>query len=387
MSSIEDSIRLHNSIAEQFNKTHAIASMVNNSSWAAYRSTVSEFNQSIRLQPAFLELQENLKSFNKTHEAVCKGVTTFYQSMRPVMQEYQVMAGVTNFVSQVQASMKPIMSCLQGIQPILQESSVFAQLAEIRKQVSWDPSILTGLQQALEAQINSSVWEYETEQEEVIDYLEDEMQEDILALTEAEDRPSAVKQFLTKWGEKGKNALVKLIKWLIASLAGSLIAYYCEPIFKVTLPSICLLEEDAKTSNRVEIPVNTEIHVWNEVTNNFIEITYMVDGEEQQGYITQEELNSNTELISSEVSLEHIMFISEVTQVLSERWMIMPEQVYSFLKDDADLVNGYLLKHYDVLSVLEVDDFVNAFEAYCENEGIEIPKADEQAYEEIAESE
>lgn len=387
MSSIEDSIRLHNSIAEQFNKTQAIASIINNSSWAAYRSAVSEFNQSIRLQPAFMELQETLRSFNRTHEAACKGVTTFYQLMRPVMQEYQAMAGVTNFVSQVQASIKPIVSCLQGIQPILQESSVFAQLAEIRKQVSWDPSILTGLQQALEAQINSSVWEYETEQEEVIDYLEDEMQEDILALTEAEDRPSAVKQFLTKWGEKGKNALVKLIKWLIATLAGSLIAYYCEPIFKVTLPSICLLEEDTETANRVELPVNTEIHVWNDVTNNFIEITYTVDGEEQQGYITQEELNSNTELISSEVSLEHIMFISEVTQVLSERWMIMPEQVYSFLKDDTDLVNGYLLKHYDVLSVLEIDDFVNAFEAYCENEGIEIPKADEQAYEEIAESE
>ena len=81
------------------------------------------------------------------------------------------------------------------------------------------------------------------------------------------------------------------------------------------------------------------------------------------------------------------MFISEATQVLSERWMIMPEQVYSFLKDDTDLVNGYLLKHYDVLSVLEVDDFVNVFEAYCENEGIEVPKADEQAYEEIAELE
>ena len=138
-----------------------------------------------------------------------------------------------------------------------------------------------------------------------------------------------------------------------------------------------MLEEDTGTANRVEIPVNTEIHVWNEVTNNFIEITYTVGGEEQQGYITQEELNSNTELISSEVSLEHIVFINNVTQVLSERWTIMPEQVYSFLNDDTDLVSGYLLKHYDVLSVLEVDDFVNAFEVYCEHERIEIPKVEE----------
>ena len=377
MSSIEDSIRLHNSIAEQFNKTHAIASMVNDSSWAAYRSAVSELKQSICLQPAFAELQETLHSINRTHEAAFQGLTTFNQMMKPVMQEYQAMAGVTNFVRQVQASVKPIVSCLQGIQPMLQESSVFAQLAEIHKQVSWNPAMLTGLQQALEAQINSSVWEYEAEQEEVTDFIDEEMQEDIIALTEATDKPSAVKQFLTKWGEKGKHLLVEFIKWLIGTLASCLIAYYCEPVFKVLLPSVCLLEEDAETANRVEIPVNTEVHVWNEVTNNFIEITYTVGGEEQQGYITQEELNSNTELISIAVSLEHIVFINNVTQVLSERWKIMPEQVYSFLKDDTDLVNGYLLKHYDVLSVLDVDDFVNAFEAYCENEGIEIPKVEE----------
>ena len=99
MSSIEDSIRLHNSIAEQFNKTHAIASMVNDSSWAAYRSAVSELKQSICLQPAFVERQETLHNINRTHEAAFQGLTTFNQMMKPVMQEYQAMAGVTNFVS------------------------------------------------------------------------------------------------------------------------------------------------------------------------------------------------------------------------------------------------------------------------------------------------
>lgn len=242
MSTIEETIRLHNSIAEQFSKTQAIASLVSNSGLTAYKNKVSEFNQSMRLQPVFMELQETLQSFNRMYGVAYQGVTTFHQLMRPVMQEYQVMAGVASFVNQVQASIQPIVSCLQEMQPILQDSPVFAQLAEIRKQVILNPAILTGLQQTLEVQINSSVWEYETEQEEVIDYLEDEMQEDILALTEAVDKPSAVKQFLAKWGDKGKNALIKLIKWLIGTFASCLITYYCEPIFKVVVPSICLLE-------------------------------------------------------------------------------------------------------------------------------------------------
>ena len=72
------------------------------------------------------------------------------------------------------------------------------------------------------------------------------------------------------------------------------------------------------------------------------------------------------------------MFINNVTNLLAARWEMDPEQVYAFLKDDADLINGYLLKHYDVLSLLDEDGFMEALEAYCAKEGIELPKEEEK---------
>ena len=53
------------------------------------------------------------------------------------------------------------------------------------------------------------------------------------------------------------------------------------------------------------------------------------------------------------------MFINDITQLLSEKWNIRPEQVYSFLKDDTDLLNEYLLKHYDILALLDGEEFVD----------------------------
>ena len=378
MSSIEDAIRLHNSIAEQFSVRNAVSAFINNSGAAAYLNAVNEFKQNLHLQPAFLEFQQEMKGFYRAQESVFQGISAFHNMIQPVLQEYQVVAGITNFVNQVQASMQPIRSCLQSIQPILQESQVFAQLTEIRNQVMLNPSLLTGSQQALEEQIDASVWEVEAEQDTWEQTIEEEMCEEILSLTECDDKAGAINQFLAKWGEKGKKLLIELVKWLTTALLSGWIAYGCESVYKVITPTICLEEENLETAERTEIPVNTEIHVWNEITNNFIEVTYKVDDVEHQGYITQEELNTNTELISGEVELEHIVFINNVTNLLAARWEMDPEQVYAFLKDDADLINGYLLKHYDVLSLLDEDGFMETLEAYCAKEGIELPKEEEK---------
>ena len=108
------------------------------------------------------------------------------------------------------------------------------------------------------------------------------------------------------------------------------------------------------------------------ITNNFIEIPYKINDTEYQGYMKQEEFETNTEKISNEVELEHILFINDVTQLLSEKWNIQSEEVYSFLKDETDLLNEYLLKHYDVLKLLEEAELVENIEKYCEEKGITV---------------
>ena len=199
------------------------------------------------------------------------------------------------------------------------------------------------------------------------------MQEDILMLTETEDKVGFLTQFLAKWGEKGRAIIVSVIKWIMITFIAGLVEHWCEPVYKVLTPSFLLQEENTDSENKTEIPVNTEIHVWNDITNNFIEITYKIDETEYQGYMEQGEFEANTEKISDEVELGHIIFINDVTQMLSEKWNIKPEQVYSFLKEDTDLLNAYLLKHYDVLELLDEAELIENIEAYCEEQGILIP--------------
>ena len=153
---------------------------------------------------------------------------------------------------------------------------------------------------------------------------------------------------------------------------------------KLKVPcQILLQEENINDENKTEIPVNTEIHVWNDVTNNFIEITYKIGDKEYQGYMEHGEFESNTEKISDEVELEHIVFINNVTQLLSEKWNIQPEQVYSFLKDDTELLQDYLLKHYDVLELLDEADLVENIEKHCQEQGITIPVLEDCEVEEV----
>lgn len=77
------------------------------------------------------------------------------------------------------------------------------------------------------------------------------------------------------------------------------------------------------------------------------------------------------------MELEHIIFVNDVTQILSEKWNIKPEQAYSFIKDDTDLLNEYLLKHYDVLELLDEVELIENIEKYCRKKGITIPSVEE----------
>ena len=104
-------------------------------------------------------------------------------------------------------------------------------------------------------------------------------------------------------------------------------------------------EESVEATELTEIPRNTEIHVWNEVTNNYVEITYQLNGTEYQGYITKDELENNTELVSGEVTYEHISFINDMVEVLAERWDADPDSVYKFLNNETNLVNTYILNN------------------------------------------
>lgn len=133
-----------------------------------------------------------------------------------------------------------------------------------------------------------------------------------------------------------------------------------------------LNEEAVSDSAKIEIPVNTDVLVWGDVTNNYISVTYKLNGSEFSGYITKEELENNAEKISNEVKWEHIVFVEEVVKFFAESWNVSPEKVYDILNEDTNLLDVYLIEHYDVLKDLDNIQRLHLFEKYCEEKGINI---------------
>ena len=378
MSSMEDFIQVQKRIKEQFTVPQAVSALKMDGGMLAY-ANAARTAASIQIDPSLLSAMTELQKYKEQYESAYKSVAVIQQTLNPVLEEYHRISEAVSVVRNVQESIQPITNYLKDIKPVLPDTKVFSQLEEIRSRFILQPTVLIGLQEAIEAQINASLWEYETEQDELQEPIADEIKEDILLMPDEEDTAGWLERFLEKWGEKGKAIIVSVLKSLLATILAGLITYWCEPVYKVVTPSFLLQEANADTENKIEIPVNTEVHVWNDITNNFIEITYNIEGREYQGYMEQNEFNANMEKISDEVELEHIVFINEATQVLSEKWNALPEQVYSFLKDDTDLINGYLLKHYDILVLLDNEEFVETFERHCEAQKIEIPQFTDNA--------
>lgn len=78
------------------------------------------------------------------------------------------------------------------------------------------------------------------------------------------------------------------------------------------------MKKSVETEPIVKIPSDTEIHVWREVVNQFIEITYTVNNIEYQGYITKEDLENNSQKISNEIEMEHLIFIQNTVETLAK---------------------------------------------------------------------
>ena len=373
MSGMEDFIKSQNRIIERLVVPKVATALTTDRGMLAYTNAVTQV-ASMQVEPALFSFITELQKYREVNDAIFKSFVPVQQTLNSIFEEYHKVSKLVSVAQKVQESIQPISSYLKDIQPVWLDTKLFSQLADFRSRVLVEPSVLLGMQEVIEAQINSSLWEYEVKLDVFEEPFVDEIQEDILWLAETEDKVGVLNQFIAKWGEKGKAIIISVIKWTMITFIAGLLEHWCEPVYKVLTPSFLLQEENADTENRIEIPINTEIHVWNDITNNFIEITYELENKEYQGYMEQKEFEKNTEKISDEVELGYIVFVNNVTQLLAKEWNIQPEQVYSFLKDDTDLLNDYLLKHYDVLGLLDEVQLVDSIEQYCDEQGITIPR-------------
>lgn len=375
MSGIEEYIKMQEKINEQLRGIRVDSILNVDRSYLAYTSAIRQA-ATIQIEPSLISIVSELQRYKREYDVAYKSFTAVQEIIGPVLDSYSRINEAVKVVKMVQENIQPIKDYLREVKPVLPDSSVFTQIAEMSSRIWLDPSLVASLQAAVETHTGIPLWEHEEQKDVLKGPLAEEMQEDIFALTETEDKIGFLGRLFEKWGEK---LIIAFIQWMLINFFGGLFQSWYEPIYKVLTPSFLLQEEGENTVGKIEIPVNTEIHVWNNITNNFIEVSYKIENTEYQGYMKQEEFETNTQKISDGFELEHLMFISKAVDLLADKWEISQDRAYEFLKEDTDLLNEYLLKHNDVLNVLEDAELVEMIEKFCVNEGIVIPNASESA--------
>lgn len=342
-----------------------------------YQQTLTALheNESLRiLRDESERISQLVEPMNQSYRAICG-------TLVPVLDSYNKISELTCVSRQVAELLEPLSmstKVLQNISPALDE---FSKISTLTTHVLKEPSLLTYLHEVIKSQIDTSLWDYFESLED--DEIDIDVLDEAIEIIKSPGVGEKMQAFLKEKGEAGKKILAKIVYNLFIIFISGYLTHCFEPIYKVMTPSFLRQEDNAETTELVEIPKNTEIHVWNEVTNNYIEITYQIDGQEYQGYITRKELEQNTELISGEVSLEQIVFINDIVEALAERWDASPNSTYKFLNEETNLINTYILKCYDALKLLDESEIINNLEEHCEQKGIAIPFARNNMVEEI----
>lgn len=356
----------------------ALDALINNSSYQAIKSIAENSAISALAGVELSSLHKELQKSRELWSSQYKGYASALSSIKPVLDSYNRVSELTCITKDVASLLQPLSDARLVLQSIKLPADTFSHFKELSTLVLDNPSLLTHLQSAVESQIDTSIWDYwdytQRSPEETID---SSMEDEIVEIVKSDDKKSSVKHFFARYGEPGIKLLARFICFLIITFCSGLVTTYCEPIYKILIPSTLWQDENMEHSQVETIPTDTKIHIWGDLEENLIQISYTVDNKEYQGYISKFELENNSQKISNAVEWEHVVFINEVVELLADEWNLDCEIVYNFLKDDTSIMNDYILEHYDVLCYIDKGELVNVIEQYCKEKRISIPKVEE----------
>lgn len=361
MDKLERIIQRQNEIFSRSNYLSSIGSLSYDSAW----NRVLERSD---------QIQKVLDRYNSRFDALNKSII-------PALEQYNSrIFDMTWGLKQMDALAQPFSSMSAALQHMSTGLEHLPAFSALQTRVFEQPDLMSYLHEAIGGQVDTSLLDY-------YDFLKDSenleidnsIVEEILEITESSNVKEKLQLFLQEKGEKGLHVLKTIIVWFAVTFISGWVNYYSEPIYQ-TLDS-CLLfptENIEVSTNTEEIPSNTEIHLWSDLDNNAIEITFQLDNQEFHGYISKDDLETKSKKISGEVTLDYILFINDVTQLFSKHWELEPETVYSFFNQETDLVNTYILEHYEILKELDGNELIKVVEAHCKENEIAIPKLREE---------
>ena len=372
MGYFDDSIRWQQQIADQMSrlKMSGVLDLVQNTAFMDNYKSIISATQGIRdtLEPLRHQF-DYMKNLNLLLPSIEPPLTSNIKLNANILSDsmlgsYEMLAGTAQSIAKVANITAPWIEEMKNISENLPDMSLLEKL--MRDVVT--PTIpamsalenlnrilpkfpMSGLDGALRT------W----------DDIPEELEEDIQEIIAGDFSDTDVENYSKRWAEKGIRALKTIVITLLINLFWGYIGHRAEPLYKVIDQIPTFFERALESKQTENIPSGTEITVWSDETQDFVEVSYKINDEIQQCYIQREVLNENTHKISDGMQIEEIVFVNWCVEVMAKNWDVEEAVAYDRIYQDTETLEKFILPNYEALSTMEEEDVFKEIEKFYKN--------------------
>ncbi len=373
MGYFDDSIRWQQQIADQMSglKMSGVLDLVQNTAFMDNYKSIISATQGIRdtLEPLRHQF-DYMKNLNLLLPSIEPPLTSNIKLNANILSDsmlgsYEMLAGTAQSIAKVANITAPWIEEMKNISENLPDMSLLEKL--MRDVVT--PTIpamsalenlnrilpkfpMSGLDGALRT------W----------DDIPEELEEDIQEIIAGDFSDTDVENYSKRWAEKGIRALKTIVITLLINLFWGYIGHRAEPLYKVIDQIPTFFERALESKQTENIPSGTEITVWSDETQDFVEVSYKINDEIQQCYIQREVLNENTHKISDGMQIEEIVFVNWCVEVMAKNWDVEEAVAYDRIYQDTETLEKFILPNYEALSTMEEEDVFKEIEGFYQEQ-------------------
>jgi len=377
MGYIDDSIRWQQQIAGQISglQKSGVLDLVQNTAFLDNYNSIISTTQGMRdsLEPLIYR-SDYLNNFNSVLSSIESPLTSKLDMTAGMFSDsligsYEKLAETAQNITKVANATAPWIEDIQGIYNNLPDMSLCEKLMrDVVTPVIPAISALENLNRILPKFPMSGlegalrIW----------DEVPEELEGDIQEIITGDFSDLDIEVYDKKWGERGRKALKAVIKVLLTFIAsnffGGYIGHLSEPIYKVIDQIPTFFEKTLESKQTEDIPSGTEITVWSDETQDFVEVSYKINDEVQQCYIQRELLNENAHKISDGMQIEEIVYVNWCVEVMAENWGVEKSVAYDKICCDTETLEKFILPNYEALSTMEEEDVFKEIDEFYQDQ-------------------
>ena len=373
MGYFDDSIRWQQQIADQMSglKMSGVLDLVQNTAFMDNYKSIISATQGIRdtLEPLRHQF-DYMKNLNLLLPSIEPPLTSNIKLNANILSDsmlgsYEMLAGTAQSIAKVANITAPWIEEMKNISENLPDMSLLEKL--MRDVVT--PTIpamsalenlnrilpkfpMSGLDGALRT------W----------DDIPEELEEDIQEIIAGDFSDTDVENYSKRWAEKGIRALKTIVITLLINLFWGYIGHRAEPLYKVIDQIPTFFERALESKQTENIPSGTEITVWSDETQDFVEVSYKINDEIQQCYIQRELLNENAHKIFDGMQIEEIVYVNWCVEVMAKNWDVEEAVAYDRICQDTETLEKFILPNYEALSTMEEEDVFKEIEKFYQEQ-------------------